>query len=100
MSDTPEVVEPKKKPRTKTDDRLSIDVDIDGKTTTLRFTSLNKVPIELLRTTRHDRTEQMWQIFEWAFTAEELEKFGTLPGGELMAIMAAMQQASQVELGE
>lgn len=84
---------------------LSIEVDLAGprggvKKKALRFKNLTEVPIGLVRRTRNDTTEQMWAVFEWAFAPEDLELFDSLPAAKVLEILAQMQEASKVEVGE
>lgn len=84
---------------------LSLEVEIpteDGGTEkkAIQYKPLTQVPIGIVRRTRHDNDEQMWAIFEWAFSAEDLATFDLLPAAKLLSLLEEMQQASRVDLGE
>ncbi|PJE24731.1 MAG: hypothetical protein CK431_04325 [Mycobacterium sp.] len=84
---------------------LSIDVEVtteDGGTETraMQFKSLRTVPIGIIRRTRHNQEEQMWEIFEWALSVDDLATLDAAPAAKLLEILAEMQKVSQVELGE
>lgn len=84
---------------------ISIEVEVtndsgETSTHTLEFKSLAEVPIGLLRKTRGDQQEQMWVVFEWALSPEQLAVFDGLPASELDPVLIQMQKASGVELGE
>jgi hypothetical protein len=66
----------------------------------LNFKSLALLPLGIVRATRNDNTEQMWQAFEWALSAKDLALFDQLPASKVYDILRAMQEASQVDLGE
>lgn len=83
------------------DDLLSIEVELpSGETKALRFRNLTGVPIGIVRRTRGNNTEQMWVVFEWAFAPEDLAVFDEMPSAKVLVILAQMQEASKIELGE
>ena len=84
---------------------LELEVNVpteDGGTEkkTIRFRPLTTIPIGLVRQTRHDKTEQMWAVFEWALPDEDLAIFDRLPSTVLYSTIADMQKASGITLGE
>lgn len=84
---------------------LTIDVEVpteDGgvELKTLTFKTLAKVPMGLIRETRNNNYEQMWRVFEWAFSAEDLAILDQVAGSETMVVLHAMQKASGLEVGE
>ncbi len=82
------------------DELLSIDITVNGKTKELTFKSLTLVPLGILRKTRGDQTEQMWQVFEWALPPESLALLDELPGHQLEEILTRLNEASEADLGK
>lgn len=72
----------------------------DGETVSIKFTSLNLLPIGLLRRTRNDEQEQVWATLEWALDPESLTLLDELPATQLMAVLDEMQKVSQANLGK
>ncbi|QDF19745.1 tail assembly chaperone [Mycobacterium phage LilSpotty] len=80
---------------------LETKVDLgDGETVTIKFKSLNLLPLGLLRTTRDDEQEQVWRTLEWAVAPECLPMVDELPASKLMTIILQMQEESQANLGK
>lgn len=67
---------------------------------TLPFKSLTGVPIGLIRETRHNFNEQMYRVFEWAFSPDDLAVIDQLPGSTVLDVLKDMQKASGIEVGE
>lgn len=90
----------------KPSNRLTIDVEIptdDGgvETKTLHFKPLTVVPLGIVRKTRNNQQEQMFAIFEWAISPEDLDEvLDKLPADKLQETLEQMQKASGVEVGE
>jgi hypothetical protein len=81
-------------------EKLSITIELPTGKKTLQFTPLNLVPIGIIRRTRDDNTEQMWQIFEWSLYAKDLAVLDQAPATQLWDILGEMQKISQADLGE
>ncbi|OBJ26969.1 hypothetical protein [Mycobacterium sp. 1245801.1] len=84
---------------------LTLDVEIpteDGGTEkkTLTFKSLQVIPMGLIRETRNNYNEQMWRVFEWAFSAEDLAILDQVPGNKTQDLLREMQKQSGLEVGE
>lgn len=84
---------------------LTLDVEIpteDGgvEQKTLTFKTLASVPMGLIRETRNNFNEQMWRVFEWAFSAEDLAVLDQVPGNKTMDVLREMQKQSGLEVGE
>ncbi|MGV0805810.1 hypothetical protein [Mycolicibacterium setense] len=74
---------------------------VEGGTRTLGFKSMTLLPGGILRKTRHDEMEQMWQAFEWAVdSAEDLAVLDLIPPHKLLDTLRDMQKASEVDLGK
>lgn len=90
---------PERKPN-----KLSLEIEIptdDGvETKTIWFKPLNLVPLGIVRRTRKNLNEQMWAVFEWAMSEDDLQWFDQLPLKELQNINERMADASEVDLGE
>lgn len=81
--------------------RHEIEVEcVDGETRTLTFNSMTLLPAGILRKTRHDEQEQMWQAFEWALDTEGLAVLDLIPPHKLLDTLRDMQKASEVDLGK
>lgn len=75
----------------------------DGQTTekvVLSFQPINLLPIGILRKYRDSMTEQMWRMFEWGLSADQLELFDRVPTTQLREIREAWENSDQVSLGE
>lgn len=84
---------------------LTLDVEIpteDGgtETKTLTFKTLAEVPMGLIRETRNNFNEQMWRVFEWAFSADDLAVLDQVPGNKTLDVLREMQKLSGLEVGE
>jgi len=66
----------------------------------LTFKNLRTIPIGVIRQTRSNTQNQVWAVFEWACDAKNLEILDQLPSSEVDSLLARMQQASEVDLGE
>lgn len=79
-----------------------VEVEVDGETVThtLYFKPLTLVPMGILRKTRNDQSEQMWQVLEWALPPESLAICDDLPTKELEDVLNRLQQTSEADLGK
>ncbi|MCG7610342.1 hypothetical protein [Mycobacterium sp. CnD-18-1] len=82
--------------------RHEIEVEcVEGGTRTLSFKSMTLLPGGILRKTRHDEQEQMWQAFEWAIDdPEDLAVLDLIPPHKLLDTLREMQKVSEVDLGK
>lgn len=66
----------------------------------LSFKSLSEVPMGLIRRTRNNHNEQMWAVFEWAFSAADLAVLDQVPGSKTLEVLKEMQKLSGLDVGE
>lgn len=82
-------------------DLLSVDIELPGgETRTLRFKSWRHIPIGILREHRNDFTAQLYAAFEWSLPAADLAVLDEFPASKLLEVRAAIQEASNADLGE
>lgn len=86
-------------------DLVSIDVEVtngNGSTVTktLKFKSFKLIPSGIIRKTRRSSQEQIWAAIEWACDEKNLEIVDLIPSSEIEDLVAKMNEASQVDLGE
>lgn len=75
-------------------------VKVDGVEKRITFKPFATAPRGIFRRNRKDQEAGMWELFEWALSAEDLEVFDQLPMDDLEDQFTAWQDASQVTVGE
>jgi hypothetical protein len=71
---------------------------VDGTGTemvTLEFRPVEQLPIGILRRNRYDQESQMWAMFEWGLSADQLAVFDRLPAVQLQKILADWQASEK-----
>jgi hypothetical protein len=66
----------------------------------LVFKDIALLPIGVARKHRGSGEDQMWAMFEWGLSDEQLELFDRIPQPQLPQIIAAWREAEGVDLGE
>jgi hypothetical protein len=76
-------------------------LDGDGvEAVVLLLQPITKVPVGVLRRHRHDREQQMWDIFDWGVSPDQMDLFERVPSDQIEGIMAGWQEAGDgVEAG-
>jgi hypothetical protein len=77
-------------------------LDGDGiEPVTLLLKPITQVPVGVLRRHRHDREQQMWDIFDWGVSADQMDLFDRVPADQIEGIMERWHEAGGgVTVGE
>jgi hypothetical protein len=67
---------------------------------TLVFKDIALLPIGVARKHRGSGEDQMWAMFEWGLTPEQLELFDRIPQPQLPKIIAAWRESEGIDVGE
>lgn len=81
-------------------DKLSIEVEVGGKTKTINFTSFTLMPMGIIRKNRDNEQSMMWDGFEWSLSAADLAVLDEVPSSRLYEVWNKMQAVSRATLGE
>lgn len=81
-------------------EKLSIEVEVGGKTKTINFTTFTLMPLGIIRKNRDNEQSMMWAGFEWALSAADLAILDEIPSSRLYETWNKMQAASRATLGE
>lgn len=81
-------------------EKLSIEVEVGGKTKSVKFTSFTLMPLGILRANRDNEQALIWAGFEWALSPADLAILDEVPSSRLYETWNKMQAASRATLGE